>query len=71
MRNLHLNHACSLFHDCIGTSDQSSSEVMSVVANLEDAYHTIKLASVSQKYCGWHLLNCLVLDLVPVQQVSS
>ena len=45
-----INHAFPLVWDCLDTIDNSACEVFTVI-DLRDAYHTLRLAKESQKYC--------------------
>ena len=46
-----INHALPLIRDCIQKIGQCHCEIMSV-ADLKDAYHTLRCALDLQKYCG-------------------
>ena len=50
-----INHAFPIVRDCLEAIGASKYEVMSVL-NLRDAYHTLRLAEESQKYCGTNSL---------------
>ena len=50
-RLVRVNHAFPIMHDCLEAIGASKCEVMSVL-DLCDAYHTLPLATESQKYCG-------------------
>ena len=45
------NHAFSLVQDCIEQLGRSKCDYMSTI-DLRDAFHTLRLAKTSQKYCG-------------------
>lgn len=46
-----INHAFPLVQDCLDTIGNSTSEVFTLI-DLRDAYHMLRLAKESQKYCG-------------------
>ena len=46
-----INHAFPLVRDCLDAIGNSAYEVFTVI-DLRDAYHTLRLAKESQKYCG-------------------
>ena len=48
---LKINHAFPLVCDCIEQLGQSKCYYMSMI-DLRDAFHTLRLAKTSQKYCG-------------------
>ena len=48
---LKINHAFPLVQDCIEQLDQNKYNYMSTI-DLRDAFHTLRLAKTSQKYCG-------------------
>ena len=48
---LKINHAFPLVRDCIEQLRQSKCNYMST-RDLRDAFHTLRLAKTSQKYCG-------------------
>ena len=48
---LKINHAFLLVQDCIEQLGQSKCDYMSTI-DLRDAFHTLRLAKTSQKYCG-------------------
>ena len=48
---LKINHAFSLVQDCIEQLGRSKCDYMSTI-DLRDAFHTLRLAKASQKYCG-------------------
>ena len=48
---LKINHAFPLVQDCIEQLGRSKCEYMSTI-DLRDAFHTLRLAKTSQKYCG-------------------
>ena len=48
---LKINHAFSLVHNCIEQLGRSKCDYMSTI-DLRDTFHTLKLAKISQKYCG-------------------
>ena len=50
-RLVRINHAFPLVRDCLDAIGNSMCEVFMGI-DLRDAYHTLRLAKVSQKYCG-------------------
>ena len=48
---LKINHAFPLVQDCIEQLGRSKCDYMSTI-DLRDAFHTLRLAKTSQKYCG-------------------
>ena len=48
---LKINHAFPLVRDCIEQLRRSKCDYMSTI-DLRDAFHTLRLAKTSQKYCG-------------------
>ena len=48
---LKINHAFPLVQDCIEQLGRSKCDYMSTI-DLTDAFHTLRLAKTSQKYCG-------------------
>ncbi|MCG8430082.1 MAG: RNA-directed DNA polymerase, partial [Candidatus Omnitrophica bacterium] len=46
-----INHAFPLVRDCLDAIGSSKCDVLTVI-DLRDAYHTLRLAKSSQKYCG-------------------
>ena len=48
---LKINHAFPLERDCIEQLGRSKCDYMSTI-DLRDAFHTLRLANTSQKYCG-------------------
>ena len=48
---LRINHAFPLVQDCIEQLENSKCDYMSTI-DLRDAFHTLRLAKTSQKYCG-------------------
>ena len=48
---LKINHAFPLIQDCIEQLGRSKCDHMSTI-DLRDAFHTLRLAKTSQKYCG-------------------
>ena len=46
-----INHAFSLVRDCIEQLGRKHCHYLSTI-DLRDAFHTLQLASSSQKYCG-------------------
>ena len=48
---LKINHAFPLVRDCIEQLGQSKCDYMSTI-DLREAFHTLRLADTSQKYCG-------------------
>ena len=48
---LKINHAFPLVRDCTEQLGRSKSDYMSTI-DLRDAFHTLRLATTSQKYCG-------------------
>ena len=48
---LKINHAFPLVCDCIEQLGRSKCDYMSTI-DLRDAFHTLRLAKISQKYCG-------------------
>ena len=48
---LKINHAFPLVRDCIEQLGRKCSHYLSTI-DLRDAFHTLQLASSSQKYCG-------------------
>ena len=50
-RLVQINHAFPLVQDCLDAIGNSACEVFTVI-DLRDAYHTLRLAKESQKYCG-------------------
>ena len=50
-RLVHINHAFRLVRDCLDVIGNSACKVFTVIV-LRDAYHTLRLAKESQKYCG-------------------
>ena len=50
-RLVRINHAFPLVRDCLDAIGSSGCEVFTVI-DLRDAYHTLRLAKESQKYCG-------------------
>ena len=50
-RLVRINHAFPLVRDCLDAIGNSACEVFTVI-DLRDAYHTLRLAKESQKYCG-------------------
>ena len=49
-RLVRINHAFPLVRDCLDGIGNSTCEVFTVI-DLRDAYHTLRLAKESQKYC--------------------
>ena len=50
-RLVHINHAFPLVRDCLDVIGNSGCQVFTVI-DLRDAYHTLRLAKESQKFCG-------------------
>ena len=50
-RLVHINYAFPLVRDCLEVIGNSGCQVFTVI-NLRDAYHTLRLAKESQKFCG-------------------
>ena len=50
-RLVRINHAFPLVRDCLDAIGNSDCDILSVL-DLRDAYHTLRLAKESQKYCG-------------------
>ena len=50
-RSLKINRAFPLVRDCIEQLGRSKCDYMSTI-DLQDAFHTLHLAKMSQKYCG-------------------
>ena len=50
-RLVRVNHAFPLVRDCLDAIGNSNCQVFTVI-DLRDAYHTLRLAKASQKYCG-------------------
>ena len=50
-RLVHINHAFLLVRDCMDAIGNSGCQVFTVI-DLRDAYHTLRLAKESQKFCG-------------------
>ena len=50
-RLVRINHAFPLVRDCLDAIGSSDCEVFTVI-DLRDAYHTLRLAKESQKFCG-------------------
>ena len=48
---LKINHAFPLVQDCIEQLGRNKCDYMSTI-DLIDAFHTLRLAKTSQKYCG-------------------
>ena len=48
---LKINHVFPLVQDCIEQLGRSKCDYMSTIS-LRDAFHTLRLAKTSQKYCG-------------------
>ena len=48
---LKINHAFPLVPDCMEQLGQSKCDYMSTI-DLRDTFHTLRLAKISQKYCG-------------------
>ena len=56
---LKINHAFPLVWDCIEQLGTSKCDYVSTI-DLRDAFHTLRLAKIFQKYCGITLTNSYV-----------